>query len=32
MKVGKTDWEETFPRASGNDEVAPIPAVRGTEI
>jgi len=26
-KVGKSDREETFARASGNDEVAPIPVV-----
>jgi len=31
-KVGKSDREETFARASGNDEVAPVPVVRGTLI
>jgi hypothetical protein len=30
--VGKSDCERTFARAFGNDEVAPIPVARGTEI
>ena len=31
-KVGKSDCERTFAGASGNDEDAPIPAIRGTGI
>jgi hypothetical protein len=30
-KVGKSDCEGTFAGASGNDEEAPIPAVRRVE-
>jgi hypothetical protein len=31
-KVDKSDCERTLTRASGNDKVAPVPAIRGTEI
>jgi hypothetical protein len=31
-EVGKSDWEGTFAGTLGNDEDAPIPAIRGTEI
>jgi hypothetical protein len=31
-KVGKSDDEGTFAGARGNDEVAPIPAVRAAAI